>query len=241
MIQSRETYAWAASFISVIGFFHSCQLGPFSPPSCPSESPLSVGVPEWLITGVALGELAPGWCTEDHPWTASQDPPGKSYSYLTQEGGLFLPERDDSSGLREVQVFFYLQNSLGATKTRQCCFFYFHFQLWCIYKGLLLATAKPTVPAPRVRDWLKVGSICSGRAVSAEDDSLPPLNFTLHLFSSPGPCSWHLGPWGCRQEVRARQVCCNPAWTTCLLVGKWQTQQLRSGEKGEGCVLNSAK
>lgn len=78
---------------------------------------------------------------------------------LTQEGGLFLPERDDTSGLKGVQVFFPLISRTAWVLQRQgnvlfpaptsSCEVYFQ---WSIYKGLLLATAKPTAPALMVRD-----------------------------------------------------------------------------------------
>lgn len=77
---------------------------------------------------------------------------------LTQEGGLFLPERD-TSGLKEVRVFFPLSsrtasvlqrkgNGFSPTSTSSCEV----YSPWCIYEGLLLATAKPTAPALTVRE-----------------------------------------------------------------------------------------
>lgn len=75
---------------------------------------------------------------------------------LTQEGGLFLSERD-TSGLEEVRVFFPLSSRTTSVLQRQgngfsptsSCEVY---SQWCIYKGLLLATAKPTAPALMVRE-----------------------------------------------------------------------------------------
>lgn len=76
---------------------------------------------------------------------------------LTQEGGLFLPERADTSRLKEVRVFFPLSYRTASVLQRQgngfsptsSCEVY---SQWCIYKGLLLATAKPTAPALMVRE-----------------------------------------------------------------------------------------
>jgi len=122
---------------------------------------------------------------------------------LAGEGGLCLPERDDTSGHMEVEVLLSLLVSRTAWvlhddifKDKARCLptsissHEVHSQR-CNYGGLLLA--KP--PAP-VKEGLRIGGTSFGRAVSAEYDFLPPLDLTLHISSSPGPSSRHRGHGG---------------------------------------------
>lgn len=296
MIQSWETYAWPATFISVIGFFHSFQLGVFFSSFCPSVSPFAGrSVSVWMadhkggpgVTGT--GVMGRGRFVWDHG-TPLENPTVT----LTGEGGLFLLDRDNTSGHMEVEVLFSLLVSRTARVLNDDIFkdkarffptstsSHEVYSQWCNYGGLLLATAKPPSTVSTVKEGLKIRSVSFGRAVSAEDDVSPPLDLTLHLFSSPGPSSQHPGPWGSRQQAslparaagsllefsldvgtihpvahkdkpgRKHISCCYLyssnllkitdlfSWM-CLLVGKFNLNSSRVGEKGEGYVSNPAK
>lgn len=127
---------------------------------------------------------------------------------LTGEGGLFLPDRDNTSGRVELEVLFSLLVSRRAWVLHDDIFkdkarffpastsSHEVYSQWCNYRGLLLATAKPPSPASMVKEGLKIRSVSFGRAVSAEDDVLPPLDLTLHLFS-----------WAMRLQAAGKPAC----------------------------------
>lgn len=125
------------------------------------------------------GVMEPGRCTEEG-FTASQDPTGKSFSYFDTRGRTIpARERQHLWAQGRAGLSSYLQNSLGATKTRQCFFLTSTSSCevclqWGIYKGLLLATAQPTAPVPMVREELKqAASVLGEQCVQGMTPSLP--------------------------------------------------------------------
>lgn len=138
---------WVFPLLSIRVFFSSF---------CPSVSPFAErSVSVWMadhkggpgVTGT--GVMCRGRFVRDHG-TPLENPTVT----LTGEGGLFLPDRDNTSGHMEVEVLFSLLVSRTAWvlhddifKDKARFFSYFHFQPWSLFpvvqlRGITLSYSK---------------------------------------------------------------------------------------------------
>lgn len=210
---------WVFPLLSIRVFFSSF---------CPSVSPFAErSVSVWMadhkggpgVTGT--GVMCRGRFVRDHG-TPLENPTVT----LTGEGGLFLPDRDNTSGHMEVEVLFSLLVSRTAWVLHDDIFkdkarvfptstsSHEVYSQWCNYGGLLLATAKPPSPVSMVKEGLKE-SLLGEQCLQKMTSCLPwiwPCTFSPALAPALNTRG-HEAP-GSRQACLPElgEACWNSAW-----------------------------